>query len=79
MQKISTMRMNGKNIFEGQLIIGLDLGDRSSAELPSPDEVIDVFPKHGIRDGKKNQQKYAHGSPLSTDARLSYCWLRPRN
>src|SRR5215471_10912226 len=31
MQKISTMRMNGKNIFEGQLIIGLDLGDRSSA------------------------------------------------
>ena len=31
MQKISTMRMSGKNIFEGQLTIGLDLGDRSSA------------------------------------------------
>src|SRR5262249_15681063 len=31
MQKISTMRANGKNIFEGQLTIGLDLGDRSSA------------------------------------------------
>ena len=29
MQKISTMRANGKNIFEGQLTIGLDLGDRS--------------------------------------------------
>ena len=31
MQKISTMQTNGKNIFEGQLTIGLDLGDRSSA------------------------------------------------
>jgi hypothetical protein len=31
MQKISTMRMSGKNIFEGQITIGLDLGDRSSA------------------------------------------------
>jgi len=31
MQKISTMQANGKNIFEGQLTIGLDLGDRSSA------------------------------------------------
>jgi transposase len=31
MQKISTMQASGKNTFEGQLIIGLDLGDRSSA------------------------------------------------
>jgi transposase len=31
MQKISTMRTNEKNIFQGQLTIGLDLGDRSSA------------------------------------------------
>jgi len=31
MQKISTMRTNGKNIFQGQLTIGVDLGDRSSA------------------------------------------------
>ena len=31
MQKISTMQTSGKNIFEGQLTIGLDLGDRSSA------------------------------------------------
>ena len=31
MQKISTMQASGKNIFEGQLSIGLDLGDRSSA------------------------------------------------
>ena len=31
MQKISTMRTNAKNIFEGQLTIGLDLGNRSSA------------------------------------------------
>src|SRR5215469_18439777 len=31
MQKISTMRTSGKNIFRGQLTIGLDLGDRSSA------------------------------------------------
>jgi transposase len=34
MQKISTMRTSGKNVFEGQLTIGLDLaklGDRSSA------------------------------------------------
>jgi len=31
MQKISTMRTNGKNIFQGQLTVGLDLGDRSSA------------------------------------------------
>src|ERR1700758_4188297 len=31
MQKISTMQASRKNIFEGQLIIGLDLGDRSSA------------------------------------------------
>ena len=31
MQKISTMRASRKNIFEGQLTIGLDLGDRSSA------------------------------------------------
>ena len=31
MQKISTMQASGKNIFKGQLIIGLDLGDRSSA------------------------------------------------
>jgi transposase len=31
MQKISTMRTSGKNSFEGQLTIGLDLGDRSSS------------------------------------------------
>jgi len=31
MQKISTMRTSGKNIFEGQITVGLDLGDRSSA------------------------------------------------
>ena len=31
MQKISTMQASGNNIFEGQLTIGLDLGDRSSA------------------------------------------------
>jgi transposase len=31
MQKISTMQASRKNIFEGQLTIGLDLGDRSSA------------------------------------------------
>jgi transposase len=31
MRKISTMQASGKNIFEGQLTIGLDLGDRSSA------------------------------------------------
>jgi transposase len=31
MQKISTMRTSGRNIFQGQLTIGLDLGDRSSA------------------------------------------------
>jgi len=31
MQKISTMQTSGKNIFQGQLTIGLDLGDRSSA------------------------------------------------
>ena len=31
MQKISTMRTSGKNFFKGQLTIGLDLGDRSSA------------------------------------------------
>jgi len=31
MQKISTVRTSGKNIFEGELTIGLDLGDRSSA------------------------------------------------
>ena len=31
MQKISTMRTSGKNIFQGQLTIGLDLGDRSNA------------------------------------------------
>ena len=31
MQKISTTQTSGKNIFKGQLIIGLDLGDRSSA------------------------------------------------
>ena len=31
MQKISTMQTSGKNIFEGQLTIGVDLGDRSSA------------------------------------------------
>jgi hypothetical protein len=31
MQKISTMQASGKSIFEGQLTIGLDLGDRSSA------------------------------------------------
>src|SRR5438132_13169407 len=31
MQKISTMQTSGKSIFEGQLTIGVDLGDRSSA------------------------------------------------
>ena len=31
MQKFSTMRANGRNIFKGQLTIGLDLGDRSNA------------------------------------------------
>jgi hypothetical protein len=28
MQKISTLRRSGKNIFEGEVTIGLDLGDR---------------------------------------------------
>jgi hypothetical protein len=28
MQKICTLRRSGKNIFEGQVTIGLDLGDR---------------------------------------------------
>lgn len=31
MQKISTMRTRGNRTFKGQLTIGLDLGDRSSA------------------------------------------------
>jgi len=31
MQKISTMQTSEKNIFQGRLTIGLDLGDRSSA------------------------------------------------
>jgi transposase len=31
MRKISTMQRNGEKIFKGQLTIGLDLGDRSSA------------------------------------------------
>jgi DNA-binding transcriptional regulator YiaG len=31
MQNINTMRTNAKNIFQGRLTIGLDLGDRSSA------------------------------------------------
>ena len=31
MQKISTMQTNGKNIFQGRLTIGLDLGDRFSS------------------------------------------------
>jgi transposase len=31
MQKISTERRSGKNIFKGQLTIGVDLGDRSSS------------------------------------------------
>ena len=31
MQKISTMRKSGENIFKGQLTIGLDLGDRFSS------------------------------------------------
>jgi len=31
MQNISTMRTSGRNIFEGKLTIGVDLGDRSSS------------------------------------------------
>ena len=31
MQKVSTMRTSGREIFKGQLTIGLDLGDRSSS------------------------------------------------
>jgi len=31
MKKVSTMRVGGKDIFKGQLTIGLDLGDRSTA------------------------------------------------
>jgi hypothetical protein len=31
MQKISTVQTSVKNVFEGQLTIGVDLGDRSSA------------------------------------------------
>ena len=31
MQKINTMRTNGKTIFKGRLTIGLDLGDRFSS------------------------------------------------
>jgi len=33
MQKISTIRTSGKNIFQGQLTIGLDLGDRLQCVL----------------------------------------------
>jgi len=31
MQKSSTLPRSGKNVFRGQLTIGLDLGDRSSS------------------------------------------------
>ena len=31
MQKISTMQTSRKNLFQGRLAIGVDLGDRSSA------------------------------------------------
>src|SRR5580704_10989991 len=31
MQKINTMQTSRKNLFQGQLTIGVDLGDRSSA------------------------------------------------
>jgi transposase len=42
MQKISTMQTRGKNIFQAQLTIGLDLGDRSSAYcvLNEPGEIV---------------------------------------
>ena len=33
MQKISTVQTSVKNVFEGQLTIGLDLRDRSSCVL----------------------------------------------
>ena len=33
MQKISTMQTSGENIFQGQLTIGLDLGDRCVLRL----------------------------------------------
>ena len=46
MQKISTMRTSGKNIFEGRLTIGLDLGDRSSAYCDRPSHGRTSAPCH---------------------------------
>ena len=43
MQKISTMRTSGKNIFQGRLTIGLDLGDCSSAYCVSNETGEIVF------------------------------------
>jgi hypothetical protein len=50
MQKISTMRTSGKNIFQGQLTIGLDLGDRSSAYcvLNEAGEIVLARIKHDL-------------------------------
>jgi transposase len=42
MQKISTMQTSRKNLFQGQLTIGVDLGNRSSAYciLNEPGEIV---------------------------------------
>ena len=72
MQKISTMRTSGKNIFEGQLTIGLDLGDRSSAYCVLNEagencfraQIGDYTGSHNVADFKSQEIKQAAASWL---------------
>src|SRR4029077_16968923 len=51
-------------------------------ELPSPHEAVLACSKYGLRDHKKTEQKYAHGSPplpkpayLTVRARYPADWI----
>src|SRR5215468_4751407 len=77
MQNISTMRTNRKNIFKGQLTIGLDLGDRSSCycvldeagkvileqKLPTTPEGLKQTEDPAKPDGLGNRNAFSFGEP----------------
>jgi transposase len=62
MQKITTMRTSGKNIFQGQLTIGLDLGDRCSAYCVL-NEVGEIVFEHKLATTPEAMKRLFGGMP----------------
>jgi hypothetical protein len=78
MQKISTMRTSGKNIFKGQLTIGVDLEDRSSAYCVL-NEAGEIVLEHKLATTPEAmQQAFLHAAVPHSDGNGDAFSLRSR-